>query len=1055
MKRLFVIASSLLMVTSVYAAPPRVEGLLTEYLENPLGIDTPQPRFSWRLVSGERGARQTAYQVQVASSETLLNKPDVWDSGKVVSTQSLHIPCGGKELKSQTRYFWRVRVWDGSGKPSEFSNTAFFEMGLLKPSEWTGQWITAVSAAQTDNLAGVNWIWFPEGNPRADAPRGMRFFRRAFEIPANKQIKTAVLTASADNFFRAFLNGREVSSGEDFKTPRAVMVHEQLTPGKNVLAISARNNEGPAALAARLKITYADGSAETVMTDATWKTHNAQRANWQSKDFDDSVWKGAIILAKVGEEPWGALGEGSAPGPAPMMRRTFTVNKPVARARAYVTGLGYYELHLNGKKVGDRVLDPPYTNFSKRVYYSTYDVTHLLTQGENSVGAILGQGWWKQSPRLLMQLNITFDDGSNTSVVSDENWRWAPSPILENSLYNGETYDANLEQHGWDSAGFNDNEWEKVGTVEMPGVMLSTLTIQPIRVVETLTPKKMTEPKPGVYVFDFGQNFSGWCQLKVSGVRGTKVILKHAETLFSDGTVNQQNLRTAKAMDTYILRGESTETYEPRFTYHGFRYVQVEGLSAPPRMDSIRGRVVHTSFEPRGTFACSNELLNQIHRNALWGFRTNFHSIPTDCCQRDERQGWMGDAHMTSDTGLYNFDMPPAYAKFLRDIQDAQGEDGRIPDTVPHVWGSNPGDPMWSAAYHFILWDVYRHTGDKQLLAQHYDGLKRYVESLRRESQGTAVINRNNYGDWVGIEPTPKPLISTGSFYHVTRIVADVAEILGKKDDAQQYRDLCVKIAEAFNAKFYDAQNEQYGNGSQFSNAFPLYLGIVPPEKRETVIAKLMQSITEKHKMHLSTGFIGTKYLLDTLTHIGRVDTAYAIAAQDTYPSWGYMVKRGATTIWELWKYETGPGMNSHNHPAFGLVSGWFTSTLAGIKPDPQKPGWERVIIQPHVTGDLKWVEASVDTLRGKVAVRWELRQQGTSRPVVRLNVTVPANATATVYVPKVGRQPYEVKEGNTIVWRDGKTTVIKGVRNAQDAGNWVAFEVESGTYAFELVGSR
>ncbi|MCS6859527.1 MAG: glycoside hydrolase family 78 protein [Abditibacteriales bacterium] len=1051
MKWLFVITPILLMVPSARAASMKVEGLRTEYLENPVGIDTVPPRFSWRLVSATRGARQTAYQVQVASSEKLLNRPDVWDSGKVASSQSLHVPCGGKALRSQTRYFWRVRVWDENGKPSAFSPTAFFEMGLLQPSEWTGKWITSVSAAQTDNLAGVNWIWFPEGNPRADAPRGTRFFRKAFDIPANKPVKTAVLTASADNVFRAFLNGHEVSAGEDFKTPRAVMVHEQLTPGKNVLAISARNNEGPAALAVRLKITYADGSVATVTTDATWKTFNAQRANWQSKDFNDADWKDALVLAQVGEAPWGALTEGVAAGPAPMMRRSFRLNRKVTRARAYVTGLGYYELYLNGQKVGDRVLDPPYTNFGKRVYYSTYDVTNLLKQGENCVGAILGQGWWRQSPRLLLQLNITLADGSQTSVVSDEHWRWAPSPIVENSLYDGETYDATREQRGWNVAGFDDSAWQPVSVVEMRGVALSAQMIQPIRVVETLTPQKITEPKPGVYVFDFGQNFSGWCQLKVTGQRGTKVTLKHAEVLFPDGTVNQQNLRSAKATDTYILRGDALtptssplqgreEVYEPRFTYHGFRYVQVEGFPGVPTPDSLRGRVVHTAFERRGTFACSNDLLNQIHRNALWGFRTNFHSIPTDCCQRDERQGWMGDAHMTADTGLYHFDVPPAYAKFLRDIQDAQGEDGRIPDTVPHVWGSNPGDPMWAAAYHFILWDVYRHTGDRQLLAQHYDGLKRYVEMLRREARDTSIITRNNYGDWVGIEPTPPPLISTGSFYLVSRIVADIAEILGKQEDAKEYRALCDKIAAAFNAQFYDARNEQYGNGSQFSHAFPLYLGIVPPEKRETVIAKLIHSITEKHKMHLSTGFIGTKYLLDTLTHIGRVDIAYAIAAQDTYPSWGYMVKMGATTIWELWKYETGPGMNSHNHPAFGLVSGWFVSTLAGIKPDPHKPGWERVIIQPHVTGDLKWAEASVDTLRGTVAVRWALMLQGTEAYGVRLHVTVPANATATVYVPKVGRQPYVVKEGQTVLWRGGKMTArVPGVRSAQDAGNWIA----------------
>ncbi|MGB9620171.1 MAG: family 78 glycoside hydrolase catalytic domain, partial [Armatimonadota bacterium] len=523
------------------------------------------------------------------------------------------------------------------------------------------------------------------------------------------------------------------------------------------------------------------------------------------------------------------------------------------KARAYVTGLGYYELRINGKRVGDRVLDPPYTNFDKRVYYSVYDVTKLVKRGPNCVGAMIGQGWWRRGPRLLVQIEVSHSDGSSARVVTDDQWRWAPSPIIANSIYHGETYDARLEQPGWDMPGFDDSAWARADLFEMPGVELSVQTIQPIKVVQTLNPKKIHEPRPGVWVFDFGQNFSGWCRLTVSGPAGTKITLRHAENLYPDGTVNQENLRSAKATDTWILRGQGTEVFEPRFTYHGFRYVQMEGFPGTPTRQSIRGCVVHTALEPRGSFACSNRLLNRIQDACVWGERTNFHAVPTDCPQRDERQGWMGDAQVSAYAMLYNFNMPPAYSKFLRDIQDAQGEDGRIPDTVPHVWGSNPGDPMWAAAYPIILWQTYLHTGDKSLLRRHYDGVKRYVAMLRSEAGDSYLITRNNYGDWIAVTETPKELISTGAFLLVTDILMNLARELGKDGDAADCADLRERIATAFNTRFFDEKTSSYGNGSQLSNALPLALGIVPEKHRREVLDHLVKDI-ESRQGHLSTG---------------------------------------------------------------------------------------------------------------------------------------------------------------------------------------------------------
>ena len=1042
-----IIVLAVMLSVSADAAPkPSAGHLLTEFLENPLGIDAKEPRFSWQFAQDVRGASQSAYRIQVADTLSGLEsgKANVWDSGKVISNRCVGIAMPDKRLVSGMRYHWRVKVWDANGVESDFSESASggFEMGLLHQANWQGAWLTAPTggngyhSAIDSNPDVTKWVQIDLG--------------KTVEFNTVKLFPARPYNWNEDTpgFGFPVRYRLEASDDPEFAQPTVLVDKtdaDQPNPKEETVAFTF---DPVKARYVRLTVTrlYTRIDGQKLFALAEMQVLTALNVNVALR-------KPVRALDSIEVHGWSAkqLTEGlvhSTPPlrVAPLFRHEFDIAEPVRRARAYVVGLGYCELRLNGKRVGDRVLDPSYTNFGKRVLYSTYDVTDMLKQGKNAVGAILGKGWFGQAPVLRVQLNIDFLDGTHASIATNTDWKRGQSPITENSLYHGEIYDARLEQPGWDMPGFDDAKWVQADVTSSPTEALSAQMIQPIRVVETIKPKNLSNPKEGVWVYDFGQNFSGWCRLKVSGPVGTEVSLRHAESLYPDGTVNQENLRSAKATDKYILKGKGAEEYEPRFTYHGFRYAQVEGFPGRPDLRTLEGHVVHTDFAPRGSFECSNPLINQIQHNAFWGFKTNFHSIPTDCPQRDERQGWMGDAQVTADMGFYDFDMPAAYNKFLQDMQDNQREDGAIPDTVPHVWGSQPGDPMWAIAYPSIAWDMYRHTGDKQLLAKHYDGLKAYTDMLAREAKDY-ILTRNNYGDWVGVVETPKDLISTGAFYRTSWITARIAEALGKTEDAAKYTDLCADIADAFNAKFFHPDTNNYGNGSQCSNSLPLYLGIVPADVKKAVVDNLVNDIMIVHKGHLSTGFVGTRYLPDVLCNEGHADVAYTIVTQKDYPGWGYMIENGATTIWELWTLATGNAMNSHNHPAFGAISGWFYSMLAGIVPGDKHAGFEEFDIKPFAPGDLKEAKASVDTIRGLAASHWKRDGKG-----IVLNVTIPANSKASVWVPKVGLSNFKIEEGSKVVWRDGKFVAgVPGIEGALDAGDWVKFEVGSGEYKFKL----
>lgn len=815
-----------------------------------------------------------------------------------------------------------------------------------------------------------------------------------------------------------------------------------------------------------------------LLNEEDWK------AKWISKESYEYVFIGSedIPFGRSYTIPYSAL-----------FRKAFQVGKPVKRARAYISGLGLYELYINGKRIGDKVLDPGQTDYKKRVLYSVYDVTEELKAGANAVGVILGNGRYVKDygydfPKLILQLEIEYQDGDTLLVTSDDTWKTSYGPILANGIYYGEDYDARKEIPSWNLPDFDDSDWEKVKIADPPGGKLVAELMPPIKVIKNIKPEKIINPKPGVYVYDFGQNFTGWVRLYVKGPEGVEIKLRFAELIYDDGNINLEPTRGARATDIYITKGEGLEIYEPRFTYHGFRYVELTGFPGVPTLDTLEGCVVYSSVEQVGEFNCSNDLINKIHRNILWGQLSNLMSIPTDCPQRDERMGWMGDAQLTVEEAIYNFDMAGFYIKYLDDIKDAQREDGSVSDVVPPYWSLYPADPAWGTAYITIAWYLYQYYGDTEVLKDHYDGLKKYVDFLSRLAPDN-ILRFSKYGDWCppgSIRPKDLSgeLVSTWCYYNDTLTLSKIAKVLGKEDDYTKYSKLAEDIKTAFNnqylkERFYAVSikpnvSEEMASKiidmileamppeqrermkrfiqqmsttsftSQTINTLPLYLNMVPEDKKEAVLRSLIEDIKNSHDYHLDTGIVGTRYIFDVLTENGYADVAYKIATQRTYPSWGYMIEEGATTVWERWEKLTSGGMNSHNHIMFGTVDPWFYKTLGGIK--CVSPGWDKVILEPKILGDLRYVKASTNTPKGTIEVNWE--KLGDS---VNFIIVLPVNIEGEIRIPKI-YQPTVIEEGGRIIWSNGSLIEkVAGIYDAKEEKDFVSFSVGSGRYVFKL----
>ena len=1041
--------------------------LRCEYLVNPMGIDEIEPRLSWILESEQRSSMQSAYQILVASSAEILerNRGDLWNSGKIKSDQNNQVVYKGKPMRSRMRCLWKVRVWDKNDHVTAWSGPAIWTMGLLKSEDWRAKWIgydaeppaiyqEQQKASEQLSLKGGKWIWFDEGDPVKSAPIGTRFFRNSFEIPSDKSIKRARFALLIDNQATLFVNGQEAGQVGGWQSVHIIDVIDNLSAGINTLAIAVANvgdAANPAGLTGKLLVEFESEETMVVLIDGSWKASDVEMDGWQTAGFDDSAWSDAKVIAQLGDSPWGQPSqEGLILPPPPYLRKSFVVNKPVKRAVVYASALGLYELRINGMRVGEDYFTPGWTDYTKRVYYQTYDVTDLLTKSDNTIGAILADGWYAgylgfgkkrehygSEPRLFVQLEIEYSDGTGQVVVTDDSWKATYGPIFEADFLMGESYDSRKENLDWCTYWFNDAAWDNVAVTDQIDAMIQAYPGVTVKKILELDAKKITEPKKGIYVFDMGQNFAGWVRLKVSGQAGTKIVLRFAEMLNPDGTIYTTNLRAARCTDTYICKGGGEEIWEPRFTFHGFRYVEITGYPGEPPLDAITGLVVHSDTQLVGSFECSNPMVNQLYKNIVWGQRGNFIEVPTDCPQRDERLGWTGDAQIFIRTATYNMDVSAFFTKWLVDLEDAQGPEGGFPDVAPRKVAMGDGTAAWGDAGVICPWTIYEVYGDKRVIERHFESMKKWIAYLKANSKGL-LRPAKGYGDWVSIgSNTPKDVIATAYFAYSTRLLSKMAAAVGKENEAREYEELFGQIKNAFNEAYVSEDARIKGN-TQTCYLLGLHFDLLPLDKRQQAADYLVERIEAKN-WHLSTGFVGLSYLLPTLTETGHLDVAYRLLTNETFPSWGYSIKNGATTIWERWDGWTeekgfqDPGMNSFNHYAFGSVGRWLFDTVAGI--DTDGPGYKKIIIRP-MPGAITNAKATYDSINGKIISDWQLKDG-----IFTLNVTVPANTTATVYIPA---------ESAKNITESGESAIkAEGVRFLQIKQGTAVFIIGSGHYRF------
>ncbi|APW58934.1 family 78 glycoside hydrolase catalytic domain [Paludisphaera borealis] len=1063
------------------AAPAslRVEDLRCEYLIDPLGIDARAPRLSWRSTAvkdAARGLSQSAYQIRVARSQAALSEGEdtLWDTGKTASDQSLHVSYAGKPLGSHDACWWSVRIWDRDGNASDWSKPGRWTMGLLDPKDWTGKWIGHDGGDTTESptamLEGASWIWYPAGNPSIGAPIGGRFFRKKVNLPEGRRIVKATLTMTADDSFGVFVNGKLGGQGASWASVKALDLTPLLRPGANTLAVTAVNAESttvtpdknPAGLIGLLKVEFESGEPLLAPTDASWRAGDEHIIGWEREDFDDSKWAAARESGKLGSAPWGMVGGSEHRRlPARMLRREFDASKQVRRATASVCGLGFFDLHVNGRLVSDQLMNPALTGYDRRACYVTFDLSDQVKQGRNALGVVLGNGRYFAPrvndpvpmhsygyPKLLLQLRVEYADGSVENVVSDENWKLTTDgPIRSDNEFDGEEYDARREMPGWSSPGFDDSKWRKADLVAAPGGTLEAQMIEPIRITEVLKPVALTNPKPGVFLVDFGQAFYGMVCLKVAGPAGRSVRLHTSFNVTPDGLLNAANDRSAYNTDVYTLKGEGDETWSPRFKGNATRFVQVEGYPGTPDASNFEGLVTHTDMEPTGRFACSNPLINRIYLNARWGTRMQNRSVPMEP-DRDERMPWSGHPAKTSESEGYAFNVARFYDHFLHNYRAHQAEDGSLQEILPPYWTFNSKDIVWPSVVTVIPDWHYNFYGDLKILADNYDCIRRWVlfhEKAYQKPDGT--IDYCNYGDWVDgswikgavdKRVTSRPLISSAYYYNNCRIVARAARLLGKADDARRFDAMAEKAKAGFNARFFNPKSNKYESETQASYVFPLAFGLVSEANRAAVVANLVDEIMVKNHGHTSVGLVGMQWFMQVLTNAGRADVAYTVATQTTRPSWGYMVSKGATTSWERWDTDTQDGgMNGESQKILsGNLEAWLYQTLGGINYDPERPGFKHIILRPWPVGDLTFVRAEHTSRYGRIDSEWKLADGAFA-----WTVTVPPNTTATVYVPSTDAAA--VTEGGKPAGQ------AEGVKFERAEPGFAVYSVGSGTYAF------
>lgn len=903
----------LFSVTVAHAEDLNLRNLRTEMLSTPEGIDSKNPRLSWEISGSERSINQIGYQVLVASSPEKLaeNVGDLWDSGKVSSNQSVLVKYDGKPLKSSTKCFWKVKVRSANGE-TQWSEPAYWSMGLLHYNDWAGRWIG---------------------------------FDRAFEWDRESKFS-------------------------------------------------------------RLSARY--------------------------------------------------------------FRKEFSVGKEIKHATAYIIGLGLYELYINGQKIGDQVLAPTPTDYTKNVKYNTFDVTRNLKNGENTVGAILGNGRFynmRQAekpykiktfgyPKMLFQLNIEYADGSKAIVKTDNTWKGTPDgPIRANNEWDGEEYDAQKEMPGWNVSGFNDQKWLPAEYVQEPSGEFEAQINTNMKVMETIKPVSITELRPGVFILDLGQNMAGWVKMKVKGKSGDQVTLRYAEILKDDGELATANLRSAKVTDIYTLKGGPEETWEPTFVYHGFRYVEITGFPGNPTVNDFEGRVVYDDMQTIGRFETSNQLINQIYKNAYWGILSNYKGMPVDCPQRDERQPWLGDRSTGSYGESFLFSNALLYAKWMDDIKYSQRVDGAISDVAPAYYRYYSDNMSWPGTYLQIGEMLNRQFGDSQEIIRHYPYMRKwlkYMEEMYMDEN--YIMTKDSYGDWCLPPATiedgrgksadvkyPSKLISTAYHYYYLNLMQQFAKMVGNEADVKEFSALAIKVKDAFNKEFFHPESATYGKNTLTDNLLPVYFKMVPETHSDRVLKTITDIVEIRNNGHLSTGVIGIQWLMRTLTENGRTDLAYKLATSTTYPSWGYMVENGATTIWELFNGNTAaPDMNSYNHVMMlGDLLIWYYENLAGIKSSVDQPGFKQIIMKPEMIDGLDFVNASCQSVYGEIKSEWKKESKSFS-----WNITIPANTSAIVSVP--------ARSQNVVTESGEKILSTEGVKFLRMEGSRAVFEIGSGKYSFK-----